>query len=464
MKGAFLNAYVPEGELILVQPLKQLVDWGIVRSGILWKLRRAVYGLRQSPKWWSDERDSRLRTMKFTVGSQGYYLQQNDADSQLWMLTKESIDSTERRSMPSTATGPPERRRGSPKTGENPDSRREVPSTATGPPERRGEKPFDKEGPTEPDELLGLLCVYVDDFLAIAPKGPIRDGLIQALISLWEFGPERILSEETSLTFLGIDWIMRSNGDIFLTQERFTKELLTKHKMLDCNPLQCITMNKPPEIDDIPSAELLTELQSYAGAFNWLATRTRPDLAYFTSLLASCASKQGAWGKDLAKKVLRYLAGSITQGLTMAAEGNEDDLIVFSHAGFAGADTKSQNGLVITWAGSILTWRSSRAALSALSTAEAELCAAALGWQVTEGIRYLLSTLRIFPKKIEVMIDNKAALTAATLGATWRTWYYAVRAKRLLEEHQMGRVQFSYCPTKEMVADALTKLATANVI
>ena len=148
----------------------------------------------------------------------------------------------------------------------------------------------------------------------------------------------------------------------------------------------------------------------------------------------------------------------------MAAEGDENDLTVFSDAGFAGADTKSQNGLVITWAGSILTWRSSRAALSALSTAEAELCAAALGWQVTEGIRYLLSTLRIFPKKIEVMIDNKAALTAATLGSTWRTRYYAVRAKRLLEEHDLGRVRLSYCPTKEMVADALTKLATANVI
>ena len=62
------------------------------------------------------------------------------------------------------------------------------------------------------------------------------------------------------------------------------------------------------------------------------------------------------------------------------------------------------------------------------------------------------------------MIDNKAALTAASLGATWRTRYYAVRAKRLLEENQQGRAQFKYCPTKEMVADALTKLATANVI
>ena len=62
------------------------------------------------------------------------------------------------------------------------------------------------------------------------------------------------------------------------------------------------------------------------------------------------------------------------------------------------------------------------------------------------------------------MIDNKAALTAASLGATWRTRYYAVRAKRLLEENQQGRVQFKYCQTNEMVADALTKLATANVI
>ena len=193
-------------------------------------------------------------------------------------------------------------------------------------------------------------------------------------------------------------------------------------------------MTKPQETDDIPSAELLTELQSHAGAFNWLATRTRPDLAYYTSLLASCASKQGAWGRDLSKKVLRYLAGTIEQGFTMAADGGEDDLLVYSDAGFAGADTKSQNGLVIMWAGSIITWRSSRAALSALSKAEAELCAAALGWQVTKGIRYLLNTLRIFPKQVDVMIDNKAALTAASLGATWRTRYYAVRAKRLLDK------------------------------
>ena len=35
---------------------------------------------------------------------------------------------------------------------------------------------------------------------------------------------------------------------------------------------------------------------------------------------------------------------------------------------------------------------------------------------------------------------------------------------RLLEEHQAGRIVLTYCPTKLMVADTLTKLATAEVI
>ena len=223
-------------------------------------------------------------------------------------------------------------------------------------------------------------------------------------------------------------------------------------------------MSKPLEQEDVPSAEQLKELQAHAGSFNWLATRTRTDLAYWVSLLASSSSKQAAWSKELAHKVLRYLSGTAEQGLLMTAVGSEDDLLEFTDAGYAGPDTHSQNGLVICWAGSIITWRSSRAALAALSTAEAELCAAALGWQVVEGIRYLLGTWHIYPPRIEIKIDNKAAITAATLGATWRTRYYAVRARRLLEECQQGRAHISHCPTKEMVADALTKLCAADSI
>ena len=39
-----------------------------------------------------------------------------------------------------------------------------------------------------------------------------------------------------------------------------------------------------------------------------------------------------------------------------------------------------------------------------------------------------------------------------------------MRAHRLLQEHQAEKIVLTYCPTKLMVADALTKLAAREVI
>eukprot|EP00959_Pyramimonas_sp_CCMP1952_P253917 5304748-Pyramimonas_sp.AAC.1 len=61
---------------------------------------------------------------------------------------------------------------------------------------------------------------------------------------------------------------------------------------------------------------------------------------------------QGAWSRDLAHAVLRCLAGTADKGHTVTTKGYEGDLIAHSDAGFAGADTTSQNGLAITRAGS----------------------------------------------------------------------------------------------------------------
>ena len=109
-------------------------------------------------------------------------------------------------------------------------------------------------------------------------------------------------------------------------QERFTRELLEQYGMARCKPAKSVSLDRPPIEEEVPSPDQLRELQAYAGAFNWLATRTRPDVAYFTSLLASSASKQATWSKELARKILRYLAGTASQGLLLTAEGSEDDL------------------------------------------------------------------------------------------------------------------------------------------
>ena len=121
----FLMHPFPPEELILVQPPGQWVKWGIVAPDVVWKLNRAVYGLRQSPKWWADERDSNLRKLTWKVDGEEYYLEQNEADTQVWSLKQRK----------------------------------------------------------HPHRLLGLLCVYVDDFLLLAEKSTSRDEFVQTLES-----------------------------------------------------------------------------------------------------------------------------------------------------------------------------------------------------------------------------------------------------------------------------------------
>ena len=257
---------------------------------------------------------------------------------------------------------------------------------------------------------------------------------------------------------------LRSNGDILLHQTKFVSGLLEKYSLQTCKGNKAVQIDKLPVEEDVPTAPMLKQLQGHSGEFNWLATRTRPDISYYTSLLASACSRYSRWSQELAMKILRYLRDSMTQGILITAEGDLNDLVAWTDAGYAGQDTKSQSGLIVSWGGSIIVWRSSKQTVATLSTAEAEVNAATLGWQIVEGLRYLLADFGLEVPKIKVMIDNKAALTITMCGAAWRTRYFAVRGHRLHQEYEMGRAELVHCPTKEMLADALTKLATAPVI
>merc|ERR1712086_1049568 len=179
---------------------------------------------------------------------------------------------------------------------------------------------------------------------------------------------------------------------------------------------------------------------------------------------ASSCTKYAAWSDEFAMKILRYLKDSKAKGILISATGDLTDLKAWTDAGYARADTKSQSGLIIRWGGSIIVWRSSRQTISILSTAEAELNAATLGWQIVRGLRFLLSDFCIDVSRVKVLIDNQAALSIAMCGSNWRTRYFSVRARRLNEEYQKGRAVLEHCPTKEMLADTLTKLATTPVI
>ena len=97
--------------------------------------------------------------------------------------------------------------------------------------------------------------------------------------------------------------------------------------------------------------------------------------------------------------------------------------------------------------------RSSRQTNSAMSTCEAEVAAAAMSFVCVEGLVGLLEEWGIPLLPPILLIDNKSALTICELGGSWRTRYFEVRAAKIAEEHQRGRVQLRYCQTDVMAAD-----------
>ena len=80
------------------------------------------------------------------------------------------------------------------------------------------------------------------------------------------------------------------------------------------------------------------------GEFNWLATRTRPDVSYYISVVAQAITKYSAWSLQYCKKVIRYLASTWDQGLLFpwtASAAVAGSLVSWSDASFAGVSTMS---------------------------------------------------------------------------------------------------------------------------
>ena len=64
--SAFLNADIHEDDTVLVTPPPHQ-SWSkyIVNPNAVWHVKKAIYGLREAPRWWQKGRDQQLRDLEF---------------------------------------------------------------------------------------------------------------------------------------------------------------------------------------------------------------------------------------------------------------------------------------------------------------------------------------------------------------------------------------------------------------
>ncbi|PNW85386.1 hypothetical protein CHLRE_03g183950v5 [Chlamydomonas reinhardtii] len=328
---------------------------------------------------------------------------------------------------------------------------------------------------------LVYVLVHVDDLL-VAAGCPVQLAAVKSAIgACFEV---RDLGEAS--TYLGMQ-INRdpSTGEILLLQRRYIEELLQRHHMMDAKPR---SLPLPPGTRVLAASEqqpALTdgsEYRSLVGALNYLATCTRPDIAYALSLLARHMAAPTKVHFTLAVGVLRYLKHTAAMGLRFRAAagggggghgggggggggagggGGDGSFLGYCDADWAGdpLTRRSQTALLFSLYGTAVTWCSQRQHTVAASSVEAEYQAAAAATKEALWLRKLAADLGLNGGAVTIRSDSQGAISLARnpISSSPLSKHIDIQHHLVRERVARGEVAVEYCPTEEMVADALTK-------
>jgi hypothetical protein len=264
----------------------------------------------------------------------------------------------------------------------------------------------------------------------------------------------------------------RKLGTIALSQRSYIDMLLERFNLQDANPLsipmepsaklsvdQCPTTEREcNEMKNVPYREII-------GSLMYAALATRPDISFVTSTLGQFMHNPGKTHWEAAKRVLRYLKG--TRELELVLGSTKNGLTPYTDADHASQEHRhSIMGYAVLIDGGAISWSSKKQPIVALSTTEAEYIAAAHATKEVIWIRTFLAEItRPLTEPTMLLCDNQSAI-ALTQSTQFhaRTKHIDIRYHFIREAVSGGVIELEYCPTNDMVADALTKpLARAKL-
>ena len=180
-----------------------------------------------------------------------------------------------------------------------------------------------------------VLLLYVDDIML---SGSDDEKVLQLIEKLKDRFETVDLGDATFLLGMGIHRNVHA-GTIILSQETYSRTILETYGMADARPTKTPAEAGPVQIeeDEILSTEDTTLFRSATGSLLYLNRCTRPDIPHAVMILTQSISKPDPRAMIKMKRVLRYLKGTASTGLTYKEDAeNGDELTAYVDADHAG--------------------------------------------------------------------------------------------------------------------------------
>ena len=323
---------------------------------------------------------------------------------------------------------------------------------------------------------LLIVIVYVDDMILTANSAELMSELKQIFKDQYEM---KDLGDAKYL--LGIQ-IERRNGGVWMGQPRYTQDFLKEAQMwTDAAGKE--TTSKPTPMSALwkhdPDAESLDAeshslYRSNLMKASYLAQQTRPDIVYTVNVLAEHQQAPNKSDELALERLMRYLRGTWDVGLFFCMDGANipklfgpageetigDLLVGYADASYA-EDTRrhSRGAFVFMLGGATVNWFTKRQSTIALSSTEAEYYALAEATKEAIWWRNLFDELHIAPTKPTLIHqDNQSTIALAKNPVHHqKNKHYDIKAHFLRSYVENQSIRLEYCPTGDMIADALTK-------
>ena len=166
---------------------------------------------------------------------------------------------------------------------------------------------------TLPEGELSIIGVYVDNFVVTGESSGRIEQVETALAQKFNVKDPGELHY-----FLGVQVIQdHERGTVWIGQPTFTESVLQKYGMNEAKPIKTPVNVNLKLLKASEECELVDQslYQSAVGSLLYLATRTRPNIAFAINNVARFFSKPTKHHWMAEKRIFRYLRGTTHFGL-----------------------------------------------------------------------------------------------------------------------------------------------------
>lgn len=298
-----------------------------------------------------------------------------------------------------------------------------------------------------------IVSLYVDDIIFTGNDACLIEEFKSSMKSEFEMtdlGKMRY--------FLGVEVLQNSKG-IHLCQKKYAREVLERFGMGECNSVKNPIVPGSKLTREVGGKKVdATQFKQLIGSLMYL-TATRPDLMYSVCLISRYMADPTEEHLLAAKRVLRYLKGTLELGVFYGRKG-AIELFAYTDSDYAGDydDRKSTSGYVFKLSGGAVAWSSKKQPIVTLSTTEAEYVAAAACACQCIWMKRVLNHFSPQSKCITVFCDNSSAIKLSKNPVLHgRSKHIDVRFHFLRNLTRDGVVELKYYSTSEQLADIMTK-------